>query len=361
MAKVKLDTVTKKFREVVAVDRVSIEVEDGEFMALLGPSGCGKTTTLRLIAGLEEADEGSIHIGDVLVNNLPPSERDLSMVFQFYAMYPGMNAYNQLAFPLRMRKVPRNEIDRLVKEAAQTLGITDILDRPLRALTVDQKQRVAIGRAIVRKPKVFLFDEPLTNLDAQLRTTMRAELKHLQKKLGVTTIFVTHDQLEAITMADRIAVMNDGKIVQIGTTDDLYDNPANLFVAGFIGSPPMNFIDCTLSKRDGKIILEAGDFKYPSKKLNDLLKDQADGSKIVLGIRPEYIDVSKIQNGRTIQGSIEIVEPVGNRMILDMDIGGHPVKADVRAFDISSGDKVWVSFDEDKVRVFDKSSSNALV
>ncbi|RLE58654.1 MAG: sugar ABC transporter ATP-binding protein, partial [Thermoprotei archaeon] len=233
MAKVSVKDLLKKFGNVIAVNKISFEVNDGEFVVLLGPSGCGKTTTLRLIAGLETPDGGEIWIGDKLVNDLPPKDRDVAMVFQNYALYPHMKVYDNLAFPLRLRKLPKDKIDRKVREVAKLLRIDNLLDRYPRQLSGGQQQRVALGRALVREPHVFLMDEPLSNLDAKLRVYMRAELKRLQRELGITTIYVTHDQAEAMTMADRIVVMNEGKIQQIGTPSELYYKPANLFVAGF--------------------------------------------------------------------------------------------------------------------------------
>jgi len=251
-------------KKTVAVDGVSFEVKDGEFVILLGPSGCGKTTTLRCIAGLETPDEGEIYIGDRLVNDLPPKDRDIAMVFQSYALYPHMTVYDNLAFPLKMRKYPKDEIDKRVKEVARLLRIEDLLDRKPRQLSGGQQQRVALGRALVRNPQVWLMDEPLSNLDAKLRVYMRAELKKLQKDLGITTIYVTHDQAEAMAMGDRIAVMDKGKILQYDEPHVVYEKPANIFVAGFLGSPPMNFVDATIVERDSQIILDAGVFELPT-------------------------------------------------------------------------------------------------
>ena len=246
MSKVKVVNLVKKFDKTVAVDGISFDVKDGEFIVLLGPSGCGKTTTLRCIAGLETPDEGEIYIDDKLVNDLPPKDRDVAMVFQSYALYPHMTVYGNLAFPLKMRKLPKDEIDKKVKEVAKLLNIDHLLDRKPRQLSGGEMQRVALGRALVRTPRVFLMDEPLSNLDAKLRVYMRAELKKLQRDLKITTIYVTHDQAEAMAMADRIAVMNKGKILQYSEPHDVYEKPANLFVAGFIGSPPMNFIKASI-------------------------------------------------------------------------------------------------------------------
>ncbi|MBC7189544.1 sn-glycerol-3-phosphate ABC transporter ATP-binding protein UgpC, partial [Candidatus Aerophobetes bacterium] len=253
MAEVRLRNVTKVFGKVVAVKNFTLDIKDGEFIILVGPSGCGKTTTLRTIAGLEEVTSGEIYIGDRLVNDVPPKNRDIAMVFQNYALYPHMNVYQNMAFGLKLRKVPKDEIDRVVKRTAELLGIRELLDRKPKELSGGQRQRVALGRAIVRNPKVFLFDEPLSNLDAKLRIAMRAELLDLHQRLKTTTIYVTHDQLEAMTMGDRIVVMNEGLIQQVDTPQNVYDHPINKYVAGFIGSPSMNFIECAIVKKNGDL------------------------------------------------------------------------------------------------------------
>jgi multiple sugar transport system ATP-binding protein len=261
MAKVRLEHVWKRFGKVVAVKDFNLETEDGEFVVFVGPSGCGKTTTLRMIAGLEEISEGRIYIGDRLVNDVPPKDRDIAMVFQNYALYPHMNVYENMAFGLRLRRYPKDEIDRRVKEAARILKIEHLLNRKPRELSGGQRQRVAMGRAIVREPKVFLMDEPLSNLDAKLRVEMRAEIAKLQRRLGVTTIYVTHDQVEAMTLGHRIVVMKDGEIQQVDTPLNLYDFPANRFVAGFIGSPSMNFIRAHVEAQGDRVYLTAPGFR----------------------------------------------------------------------------------------------------
>ncbi|HEY8497197.1 MAG TPA: sn-glycerol-3-phosphate ABC transporter ATP-binding protein UgpC, partial [Limnochordales bacterium] len=250
MARVVLENVTKRYGNVVAVNKANLVIEDEEFVVLVGPSGCGKSTTLRMIAGLEEITEGNIYIGDRLVNDVPPKDRDIAMVFQNYALYPHMNVYDNMAFGLKLRKFPKDEIDRRVREAARMLGIEHLLDRKPKQLSGGQRQRVAVGRAIVREPAAFLMDEPLSNLDAKLRVQMRAELSKLHNRLRTTTIYVTHDQTEAMTMGDRIVVMKDGFIQQVGAPLEIYENPNNVFVAGFIGSPAMNFLNAVL-RRDG--------------------------------------------------------------------------------------------------------------
>ena len=261
MAKVVFDHVFKKFGEVTAVNDLNIEVKDKEFLVLVGPSGCGKTTALRLVAGLEELTAGNIYIGDRLVNDVAPKDRDIAMVFQSYALYPHMSVYDNLAFGLKLRKTPKAEIDRRVKEAARILGIENLLDRKPKQLSGGQRQRVALGRAIVREPKVFLMDEPLSNLDAKLRVATRAEISKLHQRLETTIIYVTHDQVEAMTMGNRIAVMKDGLLQQLDTPQVLYDKPANMFVAGFIGSPAMNFFDAKLTGTAEEMWVDGGSFK----------------------------------------------------------------------------------------------------
>ncbi|NLY90511.1 MAG: sn-glycerol-3-phosphate ABC transporter ATP-binding protein UgpC, partial [Firmicutes bacterium] len=262
MAKVVFEHVYKKFPNgVVAVNDFNLEIKDKEFVVLVGPSGCGKTTSLRCVAGLEEASSGNIYIGDTLVNDVAPKDRDIAMVFQNYALYPHMDVYNNMAFGLKLRKFPKAEIDRRVKEAAKILGIENLLDRKPKALSGGQRQRVALGRAIVREPKVFLMDEPLSNLDAKLRVQMRTELQKLHNRLKTTIIYVTHDQIEAMTMGDRIVVMKDGVIQQVGRPLDIYDNPNNVFVAGFIGTPPMNFLEGVLRQENGRLYVDFETYK----------------------------------------------------------------------------------------------------
>ncbi|WP_297487983.1 ABC transporter ATP-binding protein, partial [Thermococcus sp.] len=292
MAEVQLINVWKVFGGFTAVKDMNLHVKDREFMILLGPSGCGKTTTLRMIAGLEEPTKGRIYIGDRLVADpekdvfVPPRDRDVAMVFQSYALYPHMSVYDNIAFPLKLRKVPKSEVDKRVREVAEMLGLSELLNRKPRELSGGQRQRVALGRAIVRKPRVFLMDEPLSNLDAKLRVRMRAELKRLQRQLGVTTVYVTHDQVEAMTMGDRIAVINAGQLQQVGSPEEVYHKPANTFVAGFIGSPPMNFLEGTLTE-DG--FVDFGEFRL--KLLPDqfevLREENLIDKTITFGIRPE--------------------------------------------------------------------------
>jgi len=364
LSRVKVVNLRKKFDKTIAVDGISFEVKDGEFVILLGPSGCGKTTTLRCIAGLETPDEGEIYIGDRLVNDLPPKDRDIAMVFQSYALYPHMTVYDNLAFPLKMRKYPKQEIDKRVREVAKLLRIEELLDRKPRQLSGGQQQRVALGRALVRNPQVWLMDEPLSNLDAKLRVYMRAELKKLQKDLGITTIYVTHDQAEAMAMADRVAVMNQGKILQYDSPHAVYERPANIFVAGFLGSPPMNFVDANIVERDAQLILDAGFFELPlPEDLAKLVKEQAKGDKVVIGFRPENMILSiEKQPESVFQADVYVVEPMGSNLIVDLKAGDYLMKAVVPAVTKlpGIGEKVWVGFPLEKIHIFDAKTEQAI-
>src|SRR5690349_11841958 len=318
MARVAMRSLNKKYDEVHAVIDVNLEIRDQEFVVLVGPSGCGKTTTLRMVAGLESITGGQITIDEKVVNELPPMDRDIAMVFQNYALYPHMSVYDNMAFGLRLRKYARPEIDRRVKEAAEMLGIQMLLDRKPKQLSGGQRQRVALGRAIVREPQVFLMDEPLSNLDAKLRVQTRAEIKKLHARLQTTTVYVTHDQVEAMTMGDRIVVMKDGLVQQVDTPMNLYDRPANLFVAGFIGSPAMNFLETKLARQDGKLLLDGGVFKAEvPPELSGPLAEWA-GKPVIFGIRPE--DVSDRAhaggNGAVLHAQVDVHEPLGSDVIL---------------------------------------------
>ena len=359
---------------VVFVRNVNIDVADREFVVLVGPSGCGKSTTLRMIAGLEDVTEGEIYIGERLVNDVPPKDRDIAMVFQNYALYPHMTVFQNMAFGLKLRKYPKGEIERRVLEAAEILGIRDLLDRKPKALSGGQRQRVAVGRAIVRKPKVFLFDEPLSNLDAKLRVQMRTEISKLHQRLETTMIYVTHDQVEAMTMADRIAVLKEGVLQQCAVPDELYLKPRNIFVGGFIGSPPMNFLDCSLVEENHEHYLDLGVFKLwiPSD-IADLIMKNASGSELVLGIRPEDLKVtltlppeakeagqkSKIQ---AIKSEIYVLEPLGKDVIINTKLGDTLVKVvappTIRP---SVGETIWLNFDLDKMHIFDKKTELAVI
>lgn len=320
MAEIRLADVTKTFGSTTAVDRINLLARDKEFLVLVGPSGCGKTTTLRMIAGLEEATEGEIYIGDRMVNYVPPKDRDIAMVFQNYALYPHMSVYKNLAFGLKQRKFPKKEIDIRVREVAGMLDIEQLLGRKPKELSGGQRQRVAMGRAIVRKPRVFLFDEPLSNLDAKLRVQMRGELGRLHQSLGTTIVYVTHDQIEAMTLADRIVVMNDGKAMQIGAPMEVYNNPKNLFVAGFIGSPAMNCTDMHLVEEKGRLLVRGGGLELG---VPGSLRDRfakAKGRDLIVGVRPEHIYDKGLKGpfpgGESLRVNVEVVEPIGSQIIL---------------------------------------------
>ena len=360
MARVDLREITKRFDEVVAVDRLSLDVSDKEFLVLLGPSGCGKTTSLRMIAGLESVDEGEIYIGDTLVNDLEPKDRNVAMVFQNYALYPHMTVYKNMAFPLENLKYSKRDVAKRVREVAELLQIVPLLNRKPTELSGGQQQRVALGRAIVREPQAFLMDEPLSNLDAKLRVYMRAELKKLQKELGVTTVYVTHDQVEAMTMGDRIAIMHDGVLQQLDVPDKIYSRPAKRFVAGFVGSPPFNFFEGSLTK-DGA--LDAGEFKYtlPAHLLE--AARQATSDKLVLGIRPQDVSVRRQgkEDGHPFRAELYTTEPLGDVLILDLKIGDTIVKAVVSPdFKAEGHEVLWVGFRPEKVYLFDGETGDSL-
>lgn len=367
MAEVLLKDVTKKFGNFVAVNRVSLEITDGEFVVLVGPSGCGKTTTLRMIAGLEEVTEGSIYIGGKLVNDVPPKDRDIAMVFQNYALYPHMDVYNNMAFGLKLRKVPKKEIDRRVREVAEMLGITDKLRAKPRELSGGQRQRVALGRAIVRNPKVFLFDEPLSNLDAKLRVRMRAELQELHQRLKTTSIYVTHDQVEAMTLGHRIAVMKDGQVLQYESPRVIYDQPANMFVAGFIGSPPMNFIPVRLVEENGYVVLQGRGFKLvvPPERATEGVRSYI-GREVVFGLRPEDIrtldTVREPPKGRTFQGRVKVRETLGDELIVYADVAGDVIvaKLDPRLH-IEPGQEVTFVAMFEHMHLFDRDTEKAIL
>jgi multiple sugar transport system ATP-binding protein len=366
VARVQLAGVTKKFGAVTAVNEITLEIPDKQFTVLVGPSGCGKTTALRLIAGLEEATAGDIFIGERRVNDVPPKDRDIAMVFQNYALYPHMTVYDNMAFGLRLRKYPKTEIDRRVKEAAEMLGIEKLLDRKPKQLSGGQRQRVALGRAIVREPQVFLMDEPLSNLDAKLRVQTRAEIKKLHARLQTTTIYVTHDQVEAMTMGDRIVVMKDGLVQQVDTPLNLYDRPANLFVAGFIGSPAMNFIDSALADAGGKLLIDAGSFRLEVPP--DLVSQARPwaGRRVVFGVRPEDIADRGMANGAqpawTIKATVDVHEPLGSDSILYLTAGAHSIVARVDArTQARMGDSVEVIFNMRKMHLFNPETQQAIM
>ena len=366
MADVILRDVTKIFdKNVVAVRDLEIEVADKEFLVLVGPSGCGKSTTLRMIAGLEEITEGDIFIDGRLVNDVPPKDRDIAMVFQNYALYPHMTVYQNMAFGLKLRKYPKAEIEERVREAADILGIMDLLDRKPSELSGGQRQRVAVGRAIVRHPKVFLFDEPLSNLDAKMRVQMRTEIGKLHSRLEATMIYVTHDQVEAMTMGDRIVVMQDGLMQQIDTPIGLYNKPINRFVAGFIGSPGMNFFEGALSNH-GTLAFSDGvmDIKIPGK-YEQYLHDYI-GKKVVFGIRPEDIFLAGLTEGvvekAEIHAKVEVVEPMGNETYVHLTMGSSPLLARVHAVRMPRvGEDITLVIDISKSHFFDRDTEATLL
>ena len=361
LARVSIKDLTKRFGEVIAVNKLDLEVKDKEFVVLLGPSGCGKTTALRCIAGLETPDEGEIYIGDRLVNELDPKERDVAMVFQSYALYPHMKVFDNLAFPLQNAKVPKDKIKKRVQEVAELLKIEELLKRKPKQLSGGQRQRVALGRAMVREPHVFLMDEPLSNLDAKLRVYMRAELKKLQKDVGITTIYVTHDQVEAMTMGDKIAILNEGILQQVGSPDKIYFHPSNVFVAGFIGTPPTNFFDCNLMEGT-PCTLDTEEFKYPLPAHVAKAARMCTSDACILGVRPQDVRVYKeAEKKGLIKTVLDVIEPLGDKQILDLKVGNYLVKALVSPdFRAEVGDELWIEFPPDKIYIFDKKTGKVL-
>ena len=378
MASLSLRHIYKKYPgNVVAVSDFNLEIKDKEFIIFVGPSGCGKSTTLRMIAGLEEITSGELYIGDRLVNDVAPKDRDISMVFQNYALYPHMTVRENMAFGLRLRKVPKDQIKELVEEAARILDIYHLLERKPKALSGGQRQRVALGRAIVRDPLVFLLDEPLSNLDAKLRAQMRTELSKIHQRLGTTFIYVTHDQTEAMTMADRIVVMKDGLIQQVDTPTNLYNYPANLFVAGFLGSPQMNFIDAKLVMHEGKLCVEFGseDTKttrghkfyvaVPEAKITDELKEFLD-KEIVMGVRPEALsDQENVISAATtgvIDAKVDITENMGAETYLYVNCEGHSITARVAPTSTARvEDEIKLAIDPERIHIFDKETEKAII
>ena len=356
MAEIVLKNVKKVYdKSYTAVHDFSLEIKDREFVILVGPSGCGKSTTLRMIAGLEEISSGELYIGSRLVNEVPPKDRDIAMVFQNYALYPHMTVYKNMAFALEMRKMPKAEIHKKIMETAKSLDITELLDRKPKALSGGQRQRVALGRAMVRKPSVFLLDEPLSNLDAKLRTQMRAEIKELHRKLATTFVYVTHDQTEAMTMGDRIVVMKDGYIQQADTPQELYNNPVNTFVAGFIGSPQMNFITCQVVGDSGKTRLNINenliDIPKETAKKNHL--ETVLGSSVTLGIRPENTFLTD-EKKSSLTAQIEICELMGDSSYIHMKIGKDSIICKYPSlFSGKKGTQVSIGFEMDKALFFD--------
>lgn len=358
MASVTYDHVYKRFGDVVAVNDMNIEIEDKEFLVLVGPSGCGKTTALRLLAGLEEISEGQILIGDRVVNDVAPKDRDIAMVFQSYALYPHMSVYDNMAFGLKLRKTPKDEIDKGVKNAADILGIEALLDRKPRQLSGGQRQRVAVGRAIVREPSVFLFDEPLSNLDAKLRVQTRAEITKLHQQLATTFIYVTHDQVEAMTMATRIAVIRRGIMQQVDTPQNLYDHPENVFVAGFIGSPAMNFFDGKVDRDNGRLVVASDSFDVEVPQSQASKYQDYVGKQVIFGIRPEDVHDPKFTPANVetslIEAKVDVTELMGNEIFLYLDAKGSEFvgRVDPRT-SMRAGNEVQVAFNMDNMHLFE--------
>src|SRR3990172_7194285 len=358
MAKVSFENVVKKYGDVTAVSNLNIDVADKEFLVLVGPSGCGKTTALRCLAGLEEITSGQIKIADRVVNDVAPKDRDIAMVFQSYALYPHLSVYDNMAFGLKLRKVPRDEIKRRVQEAADILGIQDLLGRKPRQLSGGQRQRVAVGRAIVREPKVFLFDEPLSNLDAKLRVETRAEISKLHQSLATTFIYVTHDQVEAMTMASRIAVINGGVLQQVDNPQHLYDHPANVFVAGFIGSPAMNFFFVPPVPSNGNLVVDAGAFSAAVPRAKTSRFQSFAGREVIFGIRPEDIHDPKFTppniEPSLVDAKVDVRELMGNEIFLYLDSGGGTFvcRVDPRS-EMKRGAQAQLAFNMDNMHIFD--------
>jgi multiple sugar transport system ATP-binding protein len=354
-APVTYEDVGKKYGNVVAVENLSLAVENGEMLVFLGPSGCGKTTSLRMLAGLEAITSGRILIGDAVVNELPPRSRNVAMVFQSYALYAHLSVYENLAYPLKVRKLKKNEIKRRVNEVAEMIQITELLNRKPREISGGQRQRVALGRAIIREPAVFLMDEPLSNLDAKLRLHMRAELKRFQRDLATTTIYVTHDQAEAMTLADRVAIMSNGRLQQLGPPKEVYNRPANMFVAGFLGSPPMNFLKVDVHSEADQLLFKSDSVNLPVPSTwADQLQTADGGRSIVLGVRPENVTVTPDQKPFSIPAEVYVVEDLGSERMVDLRIDGQPASARIDGrFEPKIGDRVWISFSPDDSHLFD--------
>jgi multiple sugar transport system ATP-binding protein len=359
VAQVRIEAVTKQFGSVVAVDQVSLTVENGDLAVLVGPSGCGKTTLLRMIAGLEEVSQGTIYLGDTPVNDVPPWKRNIAMVFQSYALYPHKTVFENIAFPLRARKVNKEERKKQVEQVARALDISNLLARKPRELSGGQMQRVALGRAIVRQPEAFLMDEPLSNLDAKLRVEMRAELKRLQKDLGVTTIYVTHDQAEAMTMGDKLVVMRNGQIQQMGEPEEVYTDPSNVFVAEFIGSPAMNCITCRFESSQN--LLVGPGFARPVPARLTAAAQRHGRANLILGVRPEDVVVDLGPRPEAVPAQVYVSEPMGKETLLTLDIDDTLIKA-ITPPQIRPGiaEQVWVTFDDAAIHLFGEETREAI-
>jgi multiple sugar transport system ATP-binding protein len=361
MAEITLKGVCKRYGETSVIENLDLEIHDQEFMVLVGPSGCGKSTTLRMIAGLEEISEGEMYIGGRLINDVPPKDRDVAMVFQSYALYPHMTVRENIQFGLKIRKTPKEDMERLVNEAANMLGLAHLLDRKPKALSGGQRQRVALGRAIVRQPSVFLFDEPLSNLDAELRVQMRAEISKLQRRMQVTSVYVTHDQVEAMTMGDRITVMRGGDIMQVGSPLDLYNDPQNLFVARFIGTPPMNLFEATISEDATKIMADSFQVSVPEH-LSSIAHANR-GRKVMAGVRPEHIYLDAGPNGTAekFRVDVEITEPLGHEVIVHSRAGENRFTAALPPSSIpSAGSGLDLFMDTGSMLLFDINTEQRL-
>lgn len=355
---VDIQNLTKKFGNVVAVDSLNLDIKSGEFVAFLGPSGCGKTTTLLMVAGIYKPTDGIMRFGDVVVNQLQPRERNIGMVFQSYALYPHMTAYSNIAYPLKLKGISKNEQNIRVQRVADVMGIGHLLDRRPSQLSGGQQQRVALGRALVKEPDLLLFDEPLSNLDARLRLTMRGEIKHLQRDLGITSIYVTHDQIEALTMADRIAVMNQGKLEAFDTPEGLYERPKTLFIAGFVGNPPMNFVDVEVGQNGAGPVATNNDLKTHFT-IDQVEKVLAHKGPVTMGIRPEDIVVD---DGSDIRGEVYLVEPLGRDDLIDVRIGDTRMLAlSDPKLKIQPGDTVGLRFNPERLQFYDPQTNQSLV
>jgi multiple sugar transport system ATP-binding protein len=361
MATVTFENVSKRYGDVVAVDELNLDIRDAEFMVLVGPSGCGKTTSLRMVAGLEEITDGTLRIGDRVINDVPPKDRDIAMVFQSYALYPHMSIRDNLAFGLKLRHIPSAQIEARVKEAAAILDLTRYLDRKPRELSGGQRQRVALGRAIVREPAVFLMDEPLSNLDAKLRVETRANILRLHQRLNTTFVYVTHDQIEAMTMGTRIAVMNEGRLQQVGTPQELYDRPINRFVAGFIGSPSMNFATVEVATTDGAVALQGSNITVPvPAQFKDSIGET--GRQLIVGFRPEHLVLGPLTGATaTVNAKAEVVEYLGNEELIHASGAGRDIVALVdSSYRVRPGDMLELRISLDRVQLFDPETNFAL-
>jgi ABC-type sugar transport system ATPase subunit len=363
MAKLFVKNLRKVFGDLEAVKGISFNVDEKETLCLLGPSGCGKTTTLRCIAGLEIPTSGEIYINSTLINDLPPQKRGIGLVFQDYAVFPHMTVYDNLAFGLQVRKMEKSKIDSKVKEIARLLDLENVLQRYAKRLSLSEIQRVAIGRAIAVDPEILLLDEPLSNLDARTRERMRTELKEIQMKVGITSVYVTHDQLEAMTLADRIAVMNNGLIEQIGKPSEIYDNPKTLFVARFIGTPSINFIDCSFIEKNGKAIIDANEFYLDVSDISSIIKEKSTTSELILGCRSEDINIeTKKTSPDSIEVEVKFIENLGAKSIYHLGIREKRILVKTYIIPgIKIGSKAWILFNKDKIHLFDKKTGLAII